>query len=258
MAHQAQLPTKWPHFPNPPIVEAIFDIQYRLAEAFDIQTIQNAATDKFKPQYPITQQQQEAQFTITMPVTDAANPEGKRQFLGVRGFSFVAENKAEILQIRRDGFTLNRLKPYISFDKHLQDMLSAWSWVCTNIPVEEILRVSVRYINVIQIPLAEMPLVDQYFPLLPRIPEKMQVLVAGLLVQQRFRFDVPGVEAMVTLTHQPIVQDHLPMIFDIDIHAGQLGTLNLDELKSKFTLLREYKNRIFFHGTSESLQQKYL
>lgn len=249
---------QWQHLSNPPIVEAIFDIHYRLNEEFDIQSIRQTATEKLKSKYPTIQDQTEAQFTFTMPVSDTLDPQGKRQFVGIRGFNFVSEDKSGIIQIRRDGFSLNRLRPYKSFDAHLEEMITEWTWLSKELPIAEMIRISARMINVMQIPLHEIEQVDSYFTLLPRIPLEIHAEVAGLLTQLRLRFDVPGVEAMVILTHQPIANDHLPMIFDIDIQFNQIGMLSIDELKSKFTTLREYKNRIFFKGTSKELQQKYL
>jgi len=46
---------------------------------------------------------------------------------GVDAFQFLSEDKKQLVQLRRGGFSFNRLIPYISLDDYLGEVSRTWA-----------------------------------------------------------------------------------------------------------------------------------
>jgi uncharacterized protein (TIGR04255 family) len=95
---------------NPPITEALLDIQVELHPQFDLTLLGNLK-DVVKEAYPNSQQQNEFKAEIRLNPGGRADVSDKSGDL--IGYRFISKYNLQVFQARKNGFTLNRLSPYV-------------------------------------------------------------------------------------------------------------------------------------------------
>jgi uncharacterized protein (TIGR04255 family) len=109
--------------PKAPIVEAVLDIGCDMPPAFDITAIEGRARDGFRDQYPKLRKQFIQQTRIeTKP--DATPQMSVRH--GMQAFQFLQGDEKQLVQVRAQGFSFNRLAPYTSLDDYLPEIKRTW------------------------------------------------------------------------------------------------------------------------------------
>ena len=137
---------KYSKLSKAPIVEAVFDIRSRVSKKSDPDTLKKAAGSlqaiypKLRKQVIHTQQFKFQSGKREITSTDA-----------LQGYRVEKEDKTQIVQLRRDGFTLNRLRPYTSFDELWPEDLRCWLVYADATKPSEITRVALRTINRIEL-----------------------------------------------------------------------------------------------------------
>lgn len=88
------------HYANAPITEALIDIKVEMRPDFDSATL-DAVCSSASSHYPVKRRQ----FYIEQQFSEAAEPQfaGKREPIG---YQCRSADDLQILQVRRDGFTL--------------------------------------------------------------------------------------------------------------------------------------------------------
>src|SRR5690242_5500625 len=100
---------------NPPIVEAVFDVDCDLAPGFDFMALETRSRAQFADQYPKfrTQFLQELQIETTEDTQLKASSRS-----GIQAFQCLHEDEKQLVQVRPKGFSFNRLAPYSSLDDY--------------------------------------------------------------------------------------------------------------------------------------------
>ena len=84
--------------------------------------------------------------------------------------------------------------------------------------------------------------------LAPQLPQQ----IAGYFMRVMIPFEPYGVRAILTQTIEPVVQmDRLPIVFDIDVFQEDPDASTTDALWTKFEVLRDIKNSVFFESVTE-------
>src|ERR1700730_1851742 len=113
-----------PRFRNPPIVEAVFDIDCDLPPGFDLAGLETAARAQIQDQYPKFR----AQFLQEHKIEAAQDaPPKMSSRLAVQAFQFLHDDEKQLVQVRAQGFSFNRLTPYTSLDDYLPEIERPWS-----------------------------------------------------------------------------------------------------------------------------------
>jgi uncharacterized protein (TIGR04255 family) len=234
---------KWPRLPNAPIVEAILDIRVRFAVPVDILRLESFQ-DAIRDRYPVKLGRMS--FETEVRVEGQAVQQGVRRS-GPDGFLFKDSEQKRTVQARSDGFTFNWLKPYDTWEALRDEAREHWERYRATFNPEAAMRVALRYINRIELPL---PFADfaEYVRTLPVVaPELPQGLRTFLM-----RLEIPepqrGFIGILTETIEQPSGDgrYLPFILDIDVireatfdPAGPLIWETLEQL-------RDFKNELFF------------
>lgn len=229
---------------NAPIIEAVLDIDCDLPASLDILTLEAAARDRFLGDYPICETRYLFQHEFETKPSGASRTSTHQ---AVQGFMFRQEDGKQIVQVRAEGFSFNRLAPYSTFSDYLPAIQHAWK-AFVEIASPVIVRtIRLRYINRILLPLNNNVVeLEDYLRLAPRLPEPETMTFAGFLNQSLAVEKNTGNEVNTTLTSQPEADGNLPILFDIIVASGQsVAPEDWLAIESRIQSLRRLKNRIF-------------
>jgi uncharacterized protein (TIGR04255 family) len=235
-----------PRFRNPPIVEAVFDVDCDLPPGFDLAGLEAAARAQFVPQYPKFRTQLLREHKIET-AQDAPSKMSMR--LAVQALQFLHEDEKQLVQLRTQGFSFNRLAPYSSLDDYLPEIERTWRlYVGLASPVQ-IRIIRLRYINRILVPMMAGAVdLDEFLKIGPRLPDEDRLTLSGFLNQQAAVEKDTGHQLNLVLTAQPPESEKLPVILDITV-AGTTTVEPADwaNILPLIDSLRSLKNRIFLN-----------
>jgi uncharacterized protein (TIGR04255 family) len=228
------------HYPHAPITEAIIDIRIREADSSKLTQL-DALSEQLKADYPTRVNRNYAQgrfeFGKEISTTASQNPVG---------YLFKSTDEKDICQARLDGFTLSRLAPYESWDPFRNEARRLWKIYEDALKPEEIVRLAVRYINRIEIPLPIDDLSD-YLRIYPEIPEgQPNTSLSGLFMKVSIPQEDINATCMIT---EALEKSRTPktasIILDIDLYRDQTIPQAYEEMWDYFEMLHDRKNVIF-------------
>ena len=237
---------------HPPIVEAILDIECDLPPGTQIATLEDAARTCFRAHYPTYRQLliQEPQFEAK----PNEQPTLSRMRRVVKALQFYHEDEKQLVQIRPNGFSFNRLAPYTSLDVCLPEIERTWGLYIGLISPVQVRSIRLRYINRILLP-PQTGLDDlkDFLTIGPRLPDEKKLSVVSFLHQHSAIEAETNYGVNIVLTNQPPVEGKLALIFDICVTAAESGDpQNWPWILDKIQALRNLKNRIFKESLTKS------
>jgi uncharacterized protein (TIGR04255 family) len=241
----------WPHLPNAPIKEAILDIQATLPATIGLKQLEQMH-DAIRDGYPKKKARKRVEGSL-----DLDSGEFRPSPAKVDGYLFLSEDERQIVQARLDGFTVNKLKPYATWEALVAEAKTMWSRYVDAAHPEVIKRISLRYVNRLELPF---PITDlkQYVGTCPDIAPGIPQAVSGFFMRLQIPYpNLEGVVVIITETVEPVEAapsgEVLPFIFDIDVlRHGPLSPTEVALLWDRFTELRDVKNEIFFNTITPS------
>jgi uncharacterized protein (TIGR04255 family) len=244
-----------PKLQRPPIVEAVVDIDCDLPPGFDLLTLEKKTRAKFADQYPIFR----AQFFQELEIESVAEAEPKvAGRSAIQAFQCLHADEKQIVQIRPQGFSFNRLLPYSSLDDYLDEIARTWELYVDLASPVSIQAIRLRYINRIVLPMTAKGIdLDEYLKIGPRLPDEDGLFLSGFLIHQAAREKATGHEVNLVLTAQLPAADKLPIIVDVTVAAVQPMQDSLDwaQIAPVIASLRILKNHIFFNTLTDKCTQ---
>lgn len=235
---------------DPPIIEAVLDIDCHMAPSFNLAALEADARKAFAGEYPKFQAQLLQETQIEQRPNEPPSLSARQ---GLQAFQFYKDDLLQLVQVRNNGFSFNRLAPYSSFDDYLLGIGTAWELFKTLARPVRISRIALRYINRILLPTAGSRVeLDEYLRIGPRLPDEEGLTLSGFLNQHSALETATGNRVNTILTTQPIEKESLPLIFDIE--AVRIAPLEPDDWASVYGTiisLRDLKNRVFRNTLSE-------
>jgi uncharacterized protein (TIGR04255 family) len=227
-----------------PIVEAILDIDCDMRPDFDFEGAVNSAADSFKHSYPVQRARHFAEHQIKQDGT--TDPQVSIRG-GIDASQFFAEDEKQLVQLRRQGFSFNRLTPYTSLDDYLKEMERTWAIYADVVRPLTIRAIRLRYINRIMLPLEDSGLeLDHYLRFGPRTPAGSRLTLSNFMNRNSVIDHETGHQATVMLASEQPEANKLPMIFDITTTcASSPDSLEWREVEPILQSLRELKNYLF-------------
>ena len=241
------------NFSKAPITEVVFDIQAVLPQGFDYRqfeeyhkTLENDfPTKEVAVQY-------EASIEFKKDEEPAYGTKG-----GANGFHFKSVDGKKILQFKNSGFTFNKLKPYQNWETFSSEAKKHFEEYIRIAQPIKIIRVGLRYINKLEIPLPIQSL-KEYITTVPtfenNVPSNMDEFFMRLVVPYA---EDPTVKAIITeamLKTDP-AGNVLPIIFDIDVFKEDNFELDIEKIYNTFDTLRNYKNFIFLSSITDKMKK---
>lgn len=229
------------HLSNPPINEAVLDIRV----TFSTSPAMNAliAMSANLPGYAET-----GRIQNIISVVLAGNAAPTSSVVGPQevGVSLKSVDGLHVLQVRRDGLSLSRLRPYSNWEALFDEMWRAWRVYKKAVGPNRISRVSTRFINQINVPVGKD--FDDFFVISPRLPEGAPNFISTFSSTVGVPYQNEKANAFIRMallvTKDPTV---VPVILDLDIlHDCDLSPSDDDTVRDNINALRAIKNQLFF------------
>ena len=167
---------------NPPIIEAVVDIDCDLPPSLDLTALEAQARDVFRNGYAQFRQVFLHHAAIQ---GQAGNPPqvSTRQEIG--GFQFLNEDGRQIVQVRTQGFSFNRLAPYTTLDEYLPEIERTWRlFVELTAPIRA-RRVGLQYVNRMPLPMLNGVVeLDDYLRIGPKLPDEEHLTFVNFVNQR--------------------------------------------------------------------------
>ncbi|MCX6968355.1 MAG: TIGR04255 family protein [Verrucomicrobia bacterium] len=234
----------FPKLANPPAVETILDVQIHLPVPPTLEMLEGLHPS-FASDFPHKDQLQLAQFGFQQK--PGQMPEAVAPVIKSQGCRFISEDKKEIVQCRQDGLTFNRLKPYPGWEIVSAKASSAWDIYQSAFHEMGIVRVGLRYINQVLIPIVNGNVrFKEYFKLEMPGPKVDGFECQTFFNQGGFRDKETGFISIWTLAHQPS-PDPTKLCVALDINVQARGAVLQEKPVQKiWEEMRAVKNRLFF------------
>jgi uncharacterized protein (TIGR04255 family) len=232
-----------PKLKSSPIVEAVLDIDCDLPPGLDFTSLERPAGTFFLSDYPTIKTVFVQEHEINAMPDSEPTMSIRR---GIQAVQFLKEDQKQLVQIRPQGFSFNRLAPYSTLDDYLPEIERCWKlFIALTSPVQ-VRAVRLRYLNRILLPLGKRGVVlEDYLKFAPKFPNET-LTVAGFLSQIAGIDEETGNHVNVVLTGQTSENETAPVIFDITAAAVKsTGVENWNVILATIGSLRSLKNRVF-------------
>lgn len=236
------------HLENAPIAEALLDIRVVLPQKVSADELAGVQA-RFKAKYPTRQVRK--LWTGAVEFRPGEDPVAKAAE-GPKGFLFSSADGKEVVQAREDGFSFSRLHPYTNWEQFSESARSAWEAYTTVLKPRSVIRIALRYINRIPLPLPFSDIRDYVAtgPMIaPELPQLMKAFFLRVVVQDE------QTKATVVITEtmeEPKDESTMPLILDIDAYRTGAFPTEGDKLWTQLGHLHELKNRVFFSSITDA------
>ncbi|MEO8138476.1 MAG: TIGR04255 family protein [Gemmatimonadota bacterium] len=242
------------HLARAPIVEAIFDVRTVLPPGSDPLTLRRLGEGQ-RDRYPVLEERHGLRTFFELGPGQA--PRSGTQELGLEGVVLKTSDGLTQAQFRRDGFTLNRLRPYTAWETLLPEVERLWLIYLEGTTPDVVSRVAVRYINRLTLPF---PLDDfrRYLTSPPGVPESVPQAVSAFLTRVTVVDPAHELAAHIVQALEPSASETaVEVILDIDAFGQRERGFAPEAILSTFEQLRELKNAIFFGSITETAVEMY-
>jgi len=190
-------PARPRHLRRAPITEAVIDFRVQLPEGFSSQKLEQAAR-RIEGEYPNRAALRTVHAKLEMGA-GVLKPGIKQSEVGFLVKSVDEKTQA---QFRLNGFTLNRLEPYTSWEEIYPETRRLWRLFVEVAEPVAVVRLAARYINRLKLPL---PVADlrEFLIEPPRIPERLPQAVLAYLTRLVIHDSSLQQSAIVTLSSEP-------------------------------------------------------
>ena len=230
------------HYDHAPITEAIIEVQCELppevslenlAQAVDLTEFENSGPSvQFRGQIGLTEQ------GITGDTTTEQI-----------GHVFRRSDGRRVIQSRFNGFSYSALPPYESWEVFSTEAWSHWLYYKRTVNPIRATRLGVRYINKIDIPEAAVEIKDYLrtaVDVSPYLPQMTSAYFLQIVVPIS-RYDANA--TIISAAVPPQTPNSSSLILDIDtwkiVDINLNRTLDPEEIREQFNVLREAKNYVF-------------
>jgi uncharacterized protein (TIGR04255 family) len=238
----------YPHLENAPIIEAVVDIRLEpLADSVWDSGVREFT--HFSERYPTSEPI--SRFELSMMVAPGQPPSQELHVTDSIGIRF--SNETEVLQLRIDGITYSKLKPYTSWDSVFETAWNAWN-VYRSLQGGSVSRIATRFINKIQFSPLEQ--IGDYIRQMPGVPANIPGSMRSFFSSHDINIsDNTGAKLIQGI--EPQQGENMSYILDID--AFRIGSYDVSDplIESGFTELHDLKNSIFFNCITEQAVKKW-
>lgn len=227
-------------YSNPPIIEAIFDIKVDNIGKVSISDFQ-AIHDTIRVDFPKIKKKIDfkGRFDFIDENISAGIPESR-----VSGIIFLSDDETRQIQFRLDGYTLNILKPYNSWEEHFDQFIKYWLIYQSIVTPKIVSRIATRFINKFEIP-TEKNITD-FLSYLPQTPKVLSSNLLDFFIRVTIPTDDYKRKAIIVTASEPMRVFSTPIILDIDVYQDEeINWEKIENLMSEFKELRTLKNKIF-------------
>jgi len=237
-------------FPRAPIAEAILEIIANLPETVVVEDLVQFPQE-IRNRFSRTVKKMELKSAFKLAENVTVLPSHER----IIGYQLHSDEDKKVIQSRLDGFAFSKLRPYESWEKFRTEAREIWTNYCAITKPLKIVRISLRYVNRIEIP-TQIKDFNEYILTNPNIAPGLPQGVSEFFM--RLEIPEPSINggAIVTLTIDNVKSPEiLPLIFDIDVIRQQNYEKDMEKIWDDFEELHNFKNDIFFKSLTEKAKE---
>ena len=228
-------------FAKAPITEAI--IEFRVATPDDVTiTALKSLEQTLGDRYPKVAQQVHRTVGVQLAEGDAPQAEVESESESIR---FETEDGHYVAQLRPNSFSFSVMAPYKNWAEFTAEAQAVWEKYLEIAKPISIVRIATRFINVVQIPKADVIDYDDYFTAGPKVPDGLPQTISGFLSRVIIVNGEIGAYAIVTQTVEPPTESFLPYILDVDVISEKQFDARDGAYWVQLEQLRHFKNDIF-------------
>ncbi len=235
-------------FKNPPIQEALLDIQVTLPPDVKLETLKQFHAGLVN-RFP--EMQERISWQQSFQIADGTHAISSSR--SVDGYLFNSKTDGKVVQARRNGFAFNKLRPYSDWDTFSAEAKELWQRYVAIAHPESVQRVTLRYLNRIALPLPLRDLRD-YCLLFPDLPPTLPQDLSEFFLRVVLPLPNTPCASIITLTFEPPSLGASVLNLILDNEAAYIAdSLNVDTeaIWSKMAELRELKNKAFDASLTE-------
>jgi len=235
---------------NSPIVEAVVDINVEMRPGFVLVEARERLAEEFADRYPLGKEREFSTHEIAVQPGAAGTVKSQS---GLESLMFIQADEKQLLQVRRRGFSFNRLTPYEGFDRYQSEIEARWKQFCTVVEPVRVREIKMRFINRIEIPLEGGQVdLDQYLMVGPRAPDEDEFGFIAFSSRSVMFEKVSGTHVVLSLASREPLNNVLPVILDIEASVVcECDPLDLQAIAVRLATLRLTKNRVFRNSLEE-------
>ncbi len=233
-------------YTNAPITEAIIDFRVTVSDDCTLAHLANIH-DKVRAHYPVMEPIQISSATVEIQAQSEPSVSSTYQH---NGYSFRSEDGLYVFQAKLDGFTMNRLAPYESWERFLGEATSCWKEYCSACHPTEVTRVAVRYINKLNLPGEDKDdsvELNHYLKTVPEIGSGFPQLMTNFFMQ--IQCPQEDISSMLVITEALFPngpQGMSSILLDLDLSRESIWTIEEQErIWQALEVLRTRKNEVF-------------
>ncbi|MEO6203444.1 MAG: TIGR04255 family protein [Nitrospirales bacterium] len=227
------------HYSKAPLTEAVLDIRVELPSEITLHELKEVQLGQ-EERYP----KREDSLLVfgQMSMGSEVSASAKQT---PNGYRFTSQDNRQIFQARIDGFTFSRLAPYETWESFRDEARRVWELYRLIAKPKNIIRLALRYINRLDLPL---PLKDfkDYLRTIPEISPNMSQGLSGYFMQ--LQLPQPDLEAMLVLNQTlipPPGPNLVSVVLDFDLFCKDNVPSEDQDIWKRFETLRTRKNEVF-------------
>lgn len=227
------------HYPKAPITEAIIDLRVELPSGIGLEELRRAHAGQEQGYPHVTQiKVASSQIHLGDEVTTTASTKPL-------GHLIRSGDGKQIYQARLNGFTMSRLAPYDRWEPFRDEARRLWNVYKAAVSPQRVVRVAVRYVNRIDIPL---PLHDfkDYLRTVPEVSPDLPQGLAGYFM--RLQIPMEDIKSGCLLNEaiiKPATPNVASVVLDIDVFRDEGLPTEEAAIWESIEDLRIQKNSVF-------------
>lgn len=241
------------HLTRAPIIEAIVDVRASLPAGIEVSRLESVK-EAIQADLPVAETLRDVAWTPRGDAATASRPDGDES---VRGFILRSEDGRRVAQFRRDGFAYHRLGPYPGWQPVVSEARRLLSAYLERVPEASMIRVSVRFVNRMDLRADERRL-SARFAGLPAVPRGAPRELVDYVQRMVTRDARTGIVAIVQqMIERSVPSDAGALIFDVETCLERQAGFAIAEVERVLEQLRRVKNRIFFAFITDRTAKEY-
>jgi uncharacterized protein (TIGR04255 family) len=230
-----QMPTS---YKRPPITEAV--IEFRFAQPLALPDMEKARHD-FAREFPAVSRLENFEVQVTdQPVSPSVKL--------TAGYRMHSNDGTEIISITVFAVSFSRLAPYNGWEAFSESALGVYKRFRSLVGYTQIGRIGVRYVNRLDIPVANpnVPVrLEHYITIQPEYPENGLPALQTFAVQGVFKIESGYLVTINVASVPPPLPRFMSILLDIDLGAADNVPQKTDDMRDLINTMRDEKNRIF-------------
>lgn len=225
-------------YSHSPLQEALIDIRVEPLQDFNLEEVLTSFKE-FRSDYPTQKNIMQFASEISFGNEISATTQSAQH-----GVMFSSGDSKQLFQVRRDGFTFNRLYPYTGWESVRDEAKRLWTYYRQITKPSGITRLALRYINRLDFS-APADLVT-YFNTFPSIATGLPQAISECFMRVGIPLnDIQAMLYMTQATTPPARREVVSIIFDIDLFRREQVPQSEEEIWQYFEILRMQKNIAF-------------